>query len=244
MSDKEKKNKKEAFCCLTTPVYVYIAVFALAVLFLFVSVIIDCCKCDNCCCGWWSTLFLNVGYGTIASLFVALLIDIGNTKRQKSNDKQKFDRLNADLKELCSDFPSEMYIAVYDAFGYDEKGKRTFEQWTRKLFLSDAEDSTRQKAQIDYILQWMKDIRKCAIQLKTDAKHQYDNSYVTPEFEDKIERIISKCSKLLRNTGEANYEFCVRTITNDFKSAVVDLYSELGNDYSRCYNENDYTEQT
>jgi len=41
----------------------------------------------------------NLGYGVFGSTFVAVLVDLGSTKRQRNNDQKAFIMLSMDLKD-------------------------------------------------------------------------------------------------------------------------------------------------
>lgn len=241
MHNKEK-NKIETRRNLSTPAKVYVIASICAVVFLIISVILSFCKCNACNCSWWSNLFLNVGYGTVASILVTLFVDIGNTKRQRIIDHRMFIRLNASLKELCADLPCEMNTAVYEAFGYDDNDKRTFAQWSQKLFSDGVKESEKQKREIDHIIQQIAAIKKEATQLKSDLRFQPNNQYVTSEFEEKLKRLLRACSRITLDAKTMQYPSCARTIAEDFGQAVVDLYEELSADYSCSYNEEDFIE--
>ena len=53
-------------------------------------------------------LLVGLGSGTIASLLVALLIDVGNTRRKDRNDREQFTRLQDELKTDCCLLPSTL----------------------------------------------------------------------------------------------------------------------------------------
>lgn len=234
----KRKAKRVAAPWHSTPIWAYTIALVCAVLFVGISVWISCCKCSSCC-SWWSAFFLNVGYGTFASIIVTVLVDIGNTKRQQKKDKMAFDRLNADLKELCIDLPSEMYTAVYEVFGYDENSKRPFTQWTNKLFSDKTSDPEKQKREIAYVIQHISSIKKVAAQLKSDLKYLPDNQYIDVGYEQKIKEIIASCTRIKHAANKPDYASCVRNI-EELKGAIIELYSELSADYSRDYNEEEY----
>ena len=96
---------------LSTPFWIFVGTVIVSIIFLVISYYI------LKSCGWWSDLFLNLGYGIIASTIVAFLIDLGATKRKQKADKTNLSLILTDLKNECAELPSEMYIAVYESFG-------------------------------------------------------------------------------------------------------------------------------
>lgn len=236
---KKKKLECKTTKVLSTPILIYLIAIVCSVIFFGLSVLLSPCEHRDSG-GWWSALFLNLGYGSLASIFVTVLVDIGNTRRQRQKDKLIFNRLNADLNELCAELPSEMYIAVYEVFGYNENGKHTFEQWTDTLFSDKVSDRAKQEKEIRYIIQHISLIKKAAAQLKSDFKYLPENQYIDSDYKKKLGQIIGACLRIVRTVEKSDYKGCARIITEDLKSAVVGLYSELKSDYSRFYNEEDY----
>ena len=53
-------------------------------------------------------LLIGLGSGTVASLIVALLMDLGGTGRKNKSDRAQFARLQDDLKTACRMFPSTL----------------------------------------------------------------------------------------------------------------------------------------
>lgn len=211
-----------------------------AVIFLTISLLIAEPGYETQCATWWGNLFLNVGYGTIASIVVTLLVDIGNTARQQKQDKKAFERLNAELRELCAELPSEMYIAVYETFGYADSQKHTFKEWTQKLFEDCQAERNKQEREITSIVQHVSAIHKAASQLKSDIRIISNNAFVDEEYERKLSKLMSACSRLKRNAAEETYVVCIKLITDDLTNAIVALFNDLSADYTRVYNETEY----
>ena len=234
-----KKNEKSKIC-ITTPWWIYLSSATLAIIFLVFSLFLIKSDCGPQGDAWWGNLFLNVGYGTIASVVVTFLVDIGNTKRQQIQDKKEFDRLNAELKELCAELPSEMYIAVYESFGYTNNEKRTFEQWTKTLFVDGAIDNGVHEREIKNITQHIFEIKKAIAQLKRDSRIFGNNPYVNDEYEKKLNKLRSCASIVIRNSNEYNYTVCSQKIAQQLKDSIIELYDDLTVDYTRIYNEEDY----
>ena len=80
--------------CLTTPPVWYAAILALGVV---------CCVLAHITGD--DGLLVGLGSGTVASLLVALLIDVGNTRRKNQTDRDQFERLQGELRTVCRAFP-------------------------------------------------------------------------------------------------------------------------------------------
>lgn len=226
------------FKYLSAPWWAYIGAVVLSVLLYFLSTSIQ-----NVC-HWVSQLCLNLGHGIIASLIVSLFIDLGNTNRKHKTEQAVLSRMLADLKNECAELPSEMIIAVYEAVGYDFDKKTTFSEWTDILFeKKDNSISEPQTKEILYVLQTVEDIRRKALEVLELMRYSLDNTAITDDLMKRTKQLISVCNRICREQKRPDYEVCKKLITEDLTVQIKEMFPDLKKDYTRSYNEKDYSDE-
>lgn len=237
MAKKSKeKSKKGYYAVLSTPSWVYLIAVSLSILFICISY---CTESSI----WYIELLKNLGYGIAASTGVSLLIDIGSTKRERKQECMIYARMTADLKNACKELPSEVYTAVYEAFGYDSMDKYTFDEWICRLFTNNANHYERQKKEIKCAVQAISLIKQKAVELCEVMKAFLDNECVTEELEKNVKQLISFSSRIERELNRENYDECKNIITKEMKKCILKIFEDLEVDYTREYNEEEYLEK-
>jgi hypothetical protein len=145
-----------------------------------------------------------------------------------------------ELRNACENLPSEMYIAVYDCYGYNDNQKRTFDQWSEQLFKQKSNDEEQQKRQIGYVVQEISTIKKTALNLKSELKFFYQNSFVDEEYQKKLENLIRQCGRIEHFLKRADYIKCYDVMVGTLKSSILEQFTDLTLDYTRVYNEEEY----
>lgn len=79
---------------ISTPLYVYIIIFIISAAFILVSYFLENSN-------WWQSSLLNFGCGGLASLVVSAIIDIGNTRRSRTESKSKYDIITRECINCC-----------------------------------------------------------------------------------------------------------------------------------------------
>ena len=185
---------------------------------------------------------MNLGYGIIASTIVAFLIDLGATKRKQKADKTNLSLILTDLKNECAELPSEMYIAVYESFGYDSNEKYTFSEWTNKLFMRKNNSiSEKQEIEIKYLLQTVEEIQKKAREALELMRYSIENTCVTDELIKRTKKLNSICRLINIEKKRTDYDKCKKLILVDLKPLITEIFPDLEIDFIRSYNEEDYT---
>lgn len=225
---------KKYYEFLSTPIYAYIiAIIFTGVMFGISSIF----EYDTL----WNNLFVNLGCGIMSSTVVSLLIDFGATKRKQAQDKSMLSHMSADLMNECSELPSQMYTAVYEAFGYSIEGKYTFTEWTEKLFSGiGVNHNQKQISEIKYMLQTVSEIKMKSRELIKVMKLSRYNECVTEERIKEIKRIINVCDCIEREQWEEKYNKCKCIIIEKLVPLIKKAFGEISVEFERKYNEEDY----
>lgn len=220
---------------VSAPVWIY--------LFAIVAAVVLCIFCENCSClaDFWEDLFINIAYGCFSSVIVALPIDIANTAVYWKKQYAIYNRIVAGLQEDCSELPSEIYTEVYEAFGYHQNGKHTYDEWTAKLFSAQECGYTeKQRKSISYIVSSIKNIELDVTRLQGDVRNFISNECFTKEFENTLKRLKQACIEIKVNASREQYAICGKILRDRIKQEIIRLFPELTNDYLREYNEEEY----
>lgn len=193
-------------------------------------------------CDWWTDLLLNLGIGIIASTIVAVFIDYGETKRKNKADKNSISLILADLKNECAELPSEMYIAVYETFGYNSHEKYKFDEWTNKLFdFKDHSNPDKQIEEIIYVIQTIDEIQKKAREALELMRYSIGNTCITDEIMEQTKKLGVICGLINTAKKRTDYNNCKKLILGDLKPLITEIFPDLKIDFTRSYNEEDYT---
>lgn len=224
--------------CTSSPLWIYVALSFGALIFVVSSYLI---KPEY----FWQDFLFNIGCGLIASVIVAILTDIGATKRQRDTDKEVFIRMNIALKEKCRDLPVDLNTSVYECCGYDIEGKYTFSEWICRLFdISSLSESEKKKHfdEIGYFLQTVSEIEDMASQQEKHTRLQYRNEYFNVTYENRLERLRANCKVARAQFKQEKLEACKDTIVDRMVPIISELFEDISDDFCRKYNAEDYME--
>lgn len=134
--------------CISTPIKWYVIGGVIGALDVALYFLFDCST-------KLSTFLISIGTGLIASVVIAFLIDIGNTKRNKEKDKTVFDKRNEELYSRCKAFP-ELMCSDLLAIGMQTGGIPTSLSFCRGLEILCFDRNVLHKNEVD---SWLKIIR-------------------------------------------------------------------------------------
>ena len=183
-----------------------------------------------------SSICLSIASGLLVSTFVGFLTDYGATKRKLESDKAVLTRIQSDLKYCCLDLLSDLYIAVYEVYGYEDI-KKTFDEWVHMLFsFDDLAPTGKWKDEIAYVLGTIQRIEKKAISV-VDTIISLDNAFVTDELISRYRILYKSCSLINHIVKRQDYPECETAIIKRVKPAILSIFDELECWYTNPYNE-------
>ncbi len=187
-----------------------------------------------------SEISKNVGFSLLASAIAAFILDTSIKTKQNKKDKIDKTRLLSDLKYECEDILSEVTVAFSFCYEIDEQ-KRTYMQWIEELF-DEKNMCEKNKSEIRYFIQKIKDVRKCAIKTRDNCKFFYNNREVDEELEKILKGIISKCYTIENwSNSIKHHDFLLNTF-DSLKYDILSAFPDLKTAFEEEYNYEDLSE--
>ena len=159
---------------IVTPISVYLIALGIGLLLMVINAIMSQA-------GKQMTWLSSIGTGVIASVVVAILIDIGNTKRQREMDERGFKRLLSDIMLDALSICGEACLLTNEN---NKNERRTFSEWVIILFSDKQKDQNRQNQKV-----FLDELFK--IQMMIKSKHEnacilYQNELITNNVVDNL----------------------------------------------------------
>lgn len=218
---------------ITTPFVIYVTCILVIVAMYLAGVMINC-KC--------SETLKNISIGCFSSLFVALLIDLGNTKKKNEEDRLVFEALSENLRELCDSFPMEIYTELVDRNDDYIEEKKTYSEWCKILLLCQEDISTEEhKKKLEIALDSVSRIQEESKKLSKNARMMASNFFISEnKIIEKCEAIIQSCIKVDNCRRSERYDECYKELVGDFMKNICELFPDKKAEYTQKFNAETY----
>ena len=214
----------------STPALIYISIFIIACCFLALSRFI----CDDG--SWWGNMWLNFGYGTFASLVVSLLIDIGNTKRNKKTLEAKYRLITSKCVQKRYSLLSCVRMCMEEI--YSSCDPMTYEEYVEEALNPNYDPSLMDEEQyvneLYGVVVALDSLKESAEELIKMIPYCYDEK-INDSLLSELNIIIRACRLIKRDYTSKSYLRCVNNIKcmkNPITRAFPELYDDFTNPYS------------
>lgn len=172
-----------------------------------------------CRYGRLATTTISIGTGAIASAIVALLIDIGNSKREKKQDRLAFDRIKAEITLEYGLFIGDLSFNDFLSSNCFPKDDMPVSYWLERFFTTTADENLQKACELPAIR--ISTICEAADRLLARYELLNHNQFLTDEFYQVL-RHLSESSNAFssylasiqkRNDRDKEFE-------KDFESAI------------------------
>lgn len=227
-----KDLKKRIESNISTPIIWYAIILATAVVFLVISSIITHFTSDS---NWWGLLLLNFGYGTFASLVVSVLIDIGNTKRQRIMLDSKHDLLIEKCVRTCYSLRDCVRDCMDEIYSIDKP--MTYEEYVENAFSPDYDtsfmDEEQYREELERVITVIGSLEEAARELVKLIPYVYDEK-TNKEFLSEINKI-DYCCRCIKN--DYNYNRYDRLVSRmkAMKNVITKAFPKLNDVFTTPY---------
>lgn len=224
---------------LTTPWWVYLILFAIAIAFIILCCIIP--GNNNC---FWDIL-CNIGYGIFGSLIVALLIDFANTRIKVKADFEKLRIISAEYRTTFLDLRDCVLNVSESRYGTDGK-KRAFNDWIDYVLAPvDEQQGKTNEDVFDSVFDIQFRIEK--IEKAATAFHELlllnlDNEKITAEYRQNVKSVRSLSAHIDDLFQNEKYELAAQTIKERLIPKFLKNNEEYKHYFLEPYCEDSYTD--
>ena len=217
----------------------YIVLFVVSFLFIVLKVyFVSLENTGTLLCDSLTTTVDILANGFFPSVFLAWLTDIVANKRQYERYNVYYKNISKNLKNLCEELASLLYVCVIDVYTRNNclkdnlDRKETFSSWCKILFDSNDEN------QIEQFMQCLNDIKKEAENLLNiiNSFDAFNNEEKRIEQSKKVSNLIFACNRfyLISEIGGKKVHI-YKYNSNLLTKAITDLFLE--NEIQRIYTE-------
>lgn len=178
----------------------------------------------------WNGITINIGYGVFCSTSVALLIDIGSTRRLIKRNKIIFESLKLDLRDNCQTL---LYIRwKYKDIVGEKYNNKSYLSWLKKassIYTISGDSDNKVLVVFEELKQVYREIKASAEALKIGFYSNLENEAVTYKNRTIVSSIVLLCDVALRAADDKDYE--------KFFLASKELFLAIGYLYPEYSNE-------
>lgn len=221
-----KKNKP----IISTSIWIYLIIFVIFLAFILISVFLSDCE-------WWKNLWLNFGYGTFASLFVSILIDIGNTYRSNKESDKKYCFVVGECINCCYALRSS--VMEREQFRYDLGEPMTYKEYVEEALNPDYEPTEMDDNEYDdflfEVIYSVDKLAEAADKLASLIPFCYDSN-INERLAYSIKSLTLSCRNIRRYYDKNDYKNCVNSISR-LGGKIIRVFPELKNAFTSPYTE-------
>lgn len=216
---------------LSAPWWVYLILSSITIVCLIIGFVFG------------SSLLSNVGYSLMASVIVAFVVDIGNTKVAHQREEREFTIITAEYYHSFMRLREKVVEISEYRDGLNIGEKHTFSEWLTKAAIPEFDEKDLSLQEFENILLDLRiqigRIGKAADSLEASRNQYINNSLFTEEFRRQLKRVLFMTGDIDRHFERGEFREAIHIID----SHLIPFFVKNNPGYGKYFTEEYNTEE-